>query len=373
MDEEPRSTGRKSRSSSRPAKLPKGWQSPVRVGAAQRRRPVNWRGHKFTVSFGIPLTQGLNEVPGAAGKGQADEYFKTAMSLVTPVVKNPIEYFNNYSFFFRDQIERDDSPLVSAPSYVSKLSDGTRKDLGIVRGLDKRTGKIIWRWPGKLDYIVKTVPGLPQYAQQLATEGTNRRGKGTGGKLLQVMGVRAEPFDPDRTITNLAYERISEIDKRQAALRQSVNPKNNLPVSAKNPTPEYIKLSQQLKIAQQITYQGQKAQDYKVLPKLGAPAKARGGSSGRVKIPGVGGTGEGARCRRADQGSLADREPDAQRAPHGGELHGGGEGEHPVFRERRPRRPCGDAEQQSGPDEQARELVHASNVLPLGEESNARL
>jgi hypothetical protein len=285
--------------------LPKGWQSMLSEWEQRNAGvPVNWRGHKFTVSFGLPLASGLNELPGAAGKKQADEYFQTAMSLVSPIVKDPLEYFNNYSFFFRDQIENDTSPLVSAPSYVGALPEKIRKDLGVVRGLDKRTGKKVWRWPGKVDYIVKTVPGLPQYAQQLSTEGTNRRGKGTGGKALQLFGVRAEPFDPDRTITNLAYERVDAIDKRQAALRQSVNPKNNLPISAKNPTPEYIKLSQQLKIAQQIAFQGQRAQDYKVLPKTGAPPK--GARFERPdQDPGCRRPGEGARCRRQDQDPLA--------------------------------------------------------------------
>lgn len=257
-------------------KLPDRWESLMseweqrNVGV-----PVSWRGKKFTVSFGLPLAQGLNAVPGAAGTKQVDEYFKVATSLVTPIIKNPAEYFNNYSAFFRDQIERDNSPLVSAPSYVAKLPESLRADLGIVRGLDKRTGKLIWRWPGKLDYIVKSVPGLPQYAQQLSTEGTNRRGKGTGGKVLQLFGVRAEPFDPERTLTNLAYERIGEIEKRQAALRQSVNPKNNLPVSADNPTREYTRLSEQLRVARRVAYQGQEGQDYKVLPKQGAPKKLK--------------------------------------------------------------------------------------------------
>jgi hypothetical protein len=49
------------------------------------------------------------------------------MSLVTPLVKDPVELAFNYSFFFRDQIERDTSPLVSAPAYVGKFSDAAKK------------------------------------------------------------------------------------------------------------------------------------------------------------------------------------------------------------------------------------------------------
>lgn len=257
-------------------KLPKGWEA-MMTEWEQRNAgiPISHRGQKFTVSFGLPLASGLNAIPGAAGRQQADEYFKTAMGLVTPVVKNPVEYFNNYSFFFRDQIERDQSPLVSAPSYVSKLPEGVRKDLGVVKGLDKRSGKLIWRWPGKVDYIVKTIPGLPQYAQSLATEGTNRRGKGTGGKVLQLFGVRAEPFDPERTLTNLAYERVGEIEKKQARLRQTAHPENGRPINADNPTPEYTRLGQQVKVAQRVAYQGQEGQGYKVLPKQGAPKKLK--------------------------------------------------------------------------------------------------
>jgi hypothetical protein len=271
------------------AKIPAGWEAMMSEWEQRNAGvPVSWKGHKFTVSFGLPLASGLNELPGAAGKHQLDEYFKTAMSLVTPVVKNPLEYFNNYSFFFRDQIQRDESPLVSAPSYVGRLPQSVRDDLGVVKGQDKKTGNAVWKWPGKVDYIVKTVPGLPQYAEQLMTEGTNRRGKGTGGKALQVFGVRAEPFDPPRTITNLAYARAKDIEKRQATLRQTLNPKNGLLISAKNPTAEYVKLSQQLKLAQNVAFQAQQRQQYKVLPKTGAPPQPRG-SSGRVRIPGVSG------------------------------------------------------------------------------------
>jgi hypothetical protein len=269
-------------------KLPHRWEAMMSEWEQRNAGiPLDWRGQKFTVSFGLPLAQALNEVPGAAGGDQAMEYFKTASSLVTPIVKDPVEYFANYSFFFRDQIERDETPLVSAPSYVGRLPDGVRKDLRVAKITDKRTGKKVWAWPGKVDYIVKTVPGLPQYAQQLATEGTNRRGKGTAGKALQLFGVRAEPFDPARTLVNLAYQQQDKIAKAKARLNQQG-------VNAKNPTAEYRKLQLQEKMLAGVAYQGRQAQGYKVLPVTGGPRRRHGGlaipgtGTGRVTIPGTG-------------------------------------------------------------------------------------
>jgi hypothetical protein len=139
--------------------------------------------------------------------------------MVTPIVKDPTEIGLNYSFFFRDQVERDDSPLVNAPSFVGKFPDSAKRKLGIVRGQDKRSGEKVWKWPGKVDYIAHTPPGLINAALKLATPGADRQNRGVGGKALQVAGVRAQPIDATSNVVNLAYARGREIEKRQAKLR----------------------------------------------------------------------------------------------------------------------------------------------------------
>jgi hypothetical protein len=187
-----------------------------------------------------------------------------------------VEYMENHSFFFRDQIERDYSPLVAAPALVASMPAAVRKKLGITdQYIDKKTGKKGWGWPGKLDYLAKTIPGIPNYAQQLATQGTDRRGKGTVGKALAFAGLKSVPVDPSKNAVNLAYQRIHEIGIEKAKLSQQG-------IGARPPkrmTPAYRKLLDQEKIAKQIAYGGKAAQGYKILPTQGGPSKKKVRSS----------------------------------------------------------------------------------------------
>jgi hypothetical protein len=100
------------------------------------------------------------------------------------------------------------------------------------------------------------------------TQGADRRGKGTVGRLLAYSGVKSVPVDPKQNAVNLAYAREQEIQKRQHAL-------NSRASTRRTRTPEYTKLSAQLKIVKQIAYQGKASLGYKVLPTQGGPAKVR--------------------------------------------------------------------------------------------------
>lgn len=229
--------------------------------------PISVGGKKFTLSAGLPFTD-LNEFPGAALKNQLDEYYQKGMSLTGPVPKDLVEYMDNHSFFFRDQLERDNSPLVAAPSWASKLPAPFRKWADVGPIVDKQTGKKVLGWKGKADYVFSAVPGTPQYIKQFTTQGTNQQGKGTVGKVLGYSGLKVTPINPTRNAVNLAYAREAEIQKQQAALKQQG-------INASNPTPEYTKLSAQLKLVKQIAYQGKAAQGYKVLPTQGGPPKLK--------------------------------------------------------------------------------------------------
>jgi hypothetical protein len=98
-----------------------------------------------------------------------------------------------------------------------------------VKAQDKRSGKMIWQWPGKADYVAHAVPGIPSQAVKMMTPGHDQQGKGKGAKALGIAGVKATPVDATSNAINLAYARQQEIQKRMAALRQQGQ-------SAKNPT-----------------------------------------------------------------------------------------------------------------------------------------
>lgn len=232
--------------------------------------PLSWKGHKFTVSAGLPL-QDLNEFPGAAGKGQIGEYFQKLVSLTNPIIKDPGELWANYSTFFRDQIQSDDSPLVGAPSFVGSFPKDIQAKLGIVKGLDKRSGKIVYKWPAKTDYVAHALPGAGSQVMRLLTPGANRNGGGPGQAAVKLAGVTSQRIDPTSQAIDLAYARVAEINKRLAGLRQQINPANKYPISSQNPTKEYVDLSAQLQLANEIAYYGKAMRGDKVLPTAGKP------------------------------------------------------------------------------------------------------
>jgi hypothetical protein len=266
-------------------KLPGGWEKYL-TEYEQRNAglPVGIGGKKFTISAGLPLTD-LNEFPGAALGNQLTEWYQKGMSLTGPIPKDMVEYFDNHSFYFRDQLERDNSPLVAAPSYAAHLPAAIRKWAGVTPNLiDKKTGKKVLGWKGKADYVFSAIPGTPNYIKQFATRGADRRGKGTVGKALAYAGVKNVPIDPARNAVNLAYARQGEIQKRLKALSQQG-------VNKSNPSAEWRRLNDQLKIVGQVAYGGKAAQGYAVLPKSGGPPKIRSTAGGRLNGAGSSGGG----------------------------------------------------------------------------------
>jgi hypothetical protein len=151
------------------------------------------------------------------------------------------------------------------PADIKKLA-GVTPNL-----IDKKTGKKVLGWKGKADYVFKSIPGTPNYVQQFMTQGADRRGKGTVGKLLAYSGVKSVPVDPKQNAVNLAYAREQEIQKRQHALNQQG-------INAKNPNAEYTKLSAQLKIVKQIAYQGKASPGVQGAADAGRPPEGPGRS-----------------------------------------------------------------------------------------------
>lgn len=179
---------------------------------------------------GLPLTD-LNEVPmvgllegkspDQAAKETANEWLERAASMLTPFLKTPAEIGFNFSYFFRDQIERDDSPLVPAPSWVSKIPKAYRDEMKIVPDFDnKNAGKKTWGWSAKTDYIVNQFLVGPAGFVNRATKEDARPGQGTSGKTLQYLGLRVRPVDAAKVRTTRLYDERERIMKDQAALRQ---------------------------------------------------------------------------------------------------------------------------------------------------------
>lgn len=199
--------------------------------------PVKWKGKEFTISLGpsgLPLTD-LNEMPVSLRPDKAvDEWLSRAGSMVTPFIKTPVELWANFSFFFRDQLERDTSPLVPAPSWVGQMPAGFQKLTGYTEEYeDPRTHKKVPGWRAKADYIVNQVPGPAAFANRLSKE-SDRSGQSTAMKTLGYFGPRIREIPQVDAELNKLYDQRSRVQKQGAAMRQQG-------ISAKNPTPAYRK------------------------------------------------------------------------------------------------------------------------------------
>jgi hypothetical protein len=133
------------------------------------------------------------------------------VAMLTPILKVPIEWDQNYSFFFRDKIDQlidEKGPngetvrqLKPAPKWlisaVQKLPYGEKLTdaLHIRPYKDKRTGKTVMGWPAKLDYLLKQTP-LSGTALQFGTDVPNTRGQTQEQRLLGYLtGLKVAPFE----------------------------------------------------------------------------------------------------------------------------------------------------------------------------------
>jgi hypothetical protein len=236
--------------------------------------PVSWKGHKFTLNVGgLPLTD-INEFPAAAGGpiAQADEFMQRGASMVSPIIKDPVELWANYSTFFRDQIRRPNAPLVAAPSFVGRFPPEWKKRFHVAKIEDKRTGKMIWGWDAKVDYVSKAInPGLGTALLGL-TSGTGRQGQGPAEKAIGLSGVRPTPYDPVTTEINNSYKRLDKIQTQLAGLgQQGVHSKDDA---------RRAELNAEARALERRIFQLSKKRGDKKLPKRGGPKKPRRSGSG---------------------------------------------------------------------------------------------
>lgn len=269
--------------------VPDGWEQDL-AESEQRSAPfpVKINGKTYNIGLGpsgLPLTD-LNEFPSMGDPvKQADEWMARAMSMLTPAAKTPVELWSNFSFFFREPIEREGGPLVAAPSWVSAIPEKYRKQLGITKDFrDPRTGKSGWGAPAKLVYAVGVLPGPIAFGNRFATE-SSRPGQSKAAKTVQYLGPRVRQNDPVTVRINRLYDEKAKVTKRKNALGQQNLPGTTTEISAKTATPEFRKLQlREKQLSQDILRLRLKRGDKGL-----ALPKGRSGSNGRVRVPGVSG------------------------------------------------------------------------------------
>lgn len=254
----------------------------------QRGAPIGIRigGRPYTISLGpsgLPLSD-LNEFPTTKNPAkQADEWINRAMSLVTPAVKTPVELWANMSFFFRDQIEKEDAPLVPVSSLVVKtIPEKYRDDLGFTPDyIDKRTGKKQWAAPAKIVYALGVLPGPVNFINRVTTP-SERAGQDPTTKTVGYVGLRVRPVDAISVKINRLYEDRAKVDKKMRALNQQG-------INADRSTQEYRDLSMREKdITRHIMALKTKRGD-KILPGSSGPPSPAAAEENEKLLRGVAG------------------------------------------------------------------------------------
>jgi hypothetical protein len=235
--------------------------------------PIRVGGQVITVTTGDPIVD-LNEFPTSFNPiKQGDEWMQKVASLVNPVFKDPVELWANYSFFFRDPVKRDNAPLVAAPDWVAKFPAWAKRSMHITQIVDKKTGKKVWAWDAKVNYVAHAVPGPTNTALQLTSSGTDQIGRDTKGKAVGALGVKATPYDPTSTKINRLYEDLHKAQVELAALSQQG-------IKGDHTNAERQALNAHVRQLEQQIYQLSQKRGDKILPTQGAPKRPRGGAGG---------------------------------------------------------------------------------------------
>lgn len=231
----------------------------------QRQAPIYYRnpltGKVNALSAGLPSVGAYDELPTSAKPSDAGKYIgelgKFGVGMLNPVFGIPIELLANVQFFTRRPIDDPNSPLVAAPSWVMRLPKSQQERLGVVSAPDKRTGKRVPHWPGKVDYGFKKFPGPFYLANQIATSGTSRRGQTQEETIISgLTGIKSVPMDPVTTMLGVLYERKGKVEKEIDRFNRQA-----IPI-----TPEQVARKQELRLIEQNLVQLSRKRGDKVLP-----------------------------------------------------------------------------------------------------------
>lgn len=238
------------------AGLPSGYEETLDpYEARQLGVPIKFGNKTLTLSVGSPFVD-LNDITAATGalaRGaptRASEIAGRRMAeLASPILKLPAELLSNYSFFYRDQIEKGE-PLTRAPAEIvalGKRNPAIAKRLGLVPDyVPSDTGKPTWGWGRRADYAYRNLQFGPiSSIIELAgggAKGLNARNMTKLQRVATDLGLRAPTYSPERNRTNALYDEADTLEKQMTRLRRRANPRNGERISADNPTPEYNRL-----------------------------------------------------------------------------------------------------------------------------------
>lgn len=146
------------------------------------------------------------------------EQFRQVASMLTGLktVGELLVSDEGYSLFFKGPI--DTGNKVAAPDWahilVDQMPDGKVKDaIGLEYAMDRASGKKIWKWNPKTDYVLKQLPET-SFLLGITSTGKNRRGQDKTAKTIKLSGVSIEPYDPDAVAKDRLYADLKKVTNR---------------------------------------------------------------------------------------------------------------------------------------------------------------
>lgn len=175
--------------------------------------PIKIAGQTYQVQVAPPITD-LNQIT-ADPKTQLQN-IANRVSFVKAIP----EVLLNYSIFFQGPIESDHSPRVRAPEIVGDLPPAIRRKLGVKKIRDRESGKRVWGWPRRVDYVMRQTPET-NLAVQLMTKGTGSRNQKSKEALIgAATGAKVTKFDEKSRRVERAFEKLGEVDREIGSLSQ---------------------------------------------------------------------------------------------------------------------------------------------------------
>lgn len=193
--------------------------------------PVKYKGETYWVSYGLPMAQGLNELPfGGANKEYGKELFRYGISILAPWWKAPIEVLpvaqggTGWNFFFESPLQSKTSPYVPAPVIPGvdlKEDAALAKALGIVE-YTNRDGVRQMGWDGWKSYLWNIpMTGTPGFAFRIGQASNQRHQSQAQSALSFASGAKIDRSDPLSAAISNTFEYVdglesarSRVDKR---------------------------------------------------------------------------------------------------------------------------------------------------------------
>lgn len=184
--------------------------------------PVKWKGETFYVSYGLPLAQGLNELPFGGVNGEyAKELFRYGISILAPWWKAPIEVLpvaqggTGWNFFFESPLQSKTSPYVPAPVIPGvdlKEESALAKALGIVE-YTNRDGVRQMGWDGWKSYLWNIpMTGTPGFAFRIGQASNQRHQSQAQSALSFASGAKIDRSDPLSAAISNTFEYIDGLE-----------------------------------------------------------------------------------------------------------------------------------------------------------------